>query len=353
MAASVLNIEVTEEAIKQKLWIGKPAVVKELLEKWVPTLLKRIQNHHVLALGQSPAWVVTAAKMQDERMSYQHVAMSGGFMSAKHQYNAFKTNYFTHSSSRRLTAEQIEGFRNYLTSIGVTPKSIVERYKDEGRKTVVFDCVGSGAGLASFLYILASWAKEQEISIKESLTFVAAVPWGDDPLKTNIMLGQLLSGWEFELDGINLFISSPTLEALSSSIDEGPFSDRLVSSYPSRDWEKFPAEIDYSRPSIQIIYSLLDQEIKKRLNQIEGNSPENPKNDDKNIFLEQSKKTVNIFFQSTFEEAKDKLNIHRNEYGMFSPANIARNLAAGVPLDSTASYRAYLMDAKSRGFIPK
>lgn len=67
--------------------------------------------------------------------------------------------------------ESITNYREYLRSIHMSPREIIERFKDEKARTVIMDYAQTMKGLKSFLSLLRNWAQEEglEDKLKEAL----------------------------------------------------------------------------------------------------------------------------------------------------------------------------------------
>ena len=61
------------------------------------------------------------------------------------------------------TQEERIAYRNYLERVNCTPQNIVDAAKKTGKPVIITDYIHSGCGLASFLDILAQFAKEDGI----------------------------------------------------------------------------------------------------------------------------------------------------------------------------------------------
>lgn len=306
-------------------WVDNPQLIAEL-KQLIQTLLVQTNGHHVLALGQSAAWVVTAAKMKDQSFSYQHVAMSKAlFITYRPPEGGFMAEEISFVQNKEVTSAQIKGFRKYLSQNGITPEIILGRFNN-GQKTIIFDFIGSGAGVATFAYVLKSWAAEKGVNIDPALVFLGAMKsyntFSSCPLIFRIVEQEEFNRICHKIHGEGIKITRLMFEELGSSIDEGPFQNRLVPAYPSTAWQHFPQTISYEQGAIKYISETLQQTMQSNSNPV----PE--------VLMNSSNIPEDI-------PADVPTNIHRNKFGMFSPANIARNISAGVAWDSTTSYREY------------
>jgi hypothetical protein len=157
---------------KEKHWIYDPNICQQLYEL-SHVISEETVGHLVLAIGQSHAWVVTAAKIIEPRFQFQSVAMSGAIIFPTNPIERLSSNSIFYTSSLDVTQKQENGFRSYLKSLGITPENIVRRYNETGQKTIVLDFIGAGSGITSFLYILTHWAQDEELSdsMKKALAF--------------------------------------------------------------------------------------------------------------------------------------------------------------------------------------
>jgi hypothetical protein len=75
--------------------------------------------------------------------------------------NSFDTKKPSFFVLQRPKAEK--QYREFLASIGFSPEKIIERFKQDGIKTVLLEYTQRGESLASFLSIVFLWSKEQNM----------------------------------------------------------------------------------------------------------------------------------------------------------------------------------------------
>lgn len=74
-----------------------------------------------------------------------------------------------------LTDSQKKNLRELLRRLKLDPISIIELFKSKGIRTVIADNVDSGRGLASFLYLILSWARELDIYLGDALEIAIVI----------------------------------------------------------------------------------------------------------------------------------------------------------------------------------
>jgi len=109
------------------------------------------ERHTIYCLGGSPSVLVPCLQFINpkEWQSYTNIAFSGRLT---HSLADIPTQYKKQWNSQL----RITNYREYLTSIGLDPKTIFSSPK----KIVLIDRVSSGGGLFSFLHLLFVWASE-------------------------------------------------------------------------------------------------------------------------------------------------------------------------------------------------
>lgn len=161
---------------------------------WIDAFLK-LQNEifpqyprdYILGLGQSTAWLLEAREIIEEEASrYFHIAFSGCFFSfsgngkeipicshcGQEKPDQFAPGLCLQKMEPSPSKAQIAGFREYLTSLGLEPKTILKSCEENGNRLVVMDYVLSGRGLLSFIDCYSNWAEEQGVLplLKQKLT---------------------------------------------------------------------------------------------------------------------------------------------------------------------------------------
>lgn len=115
----------------------------------------------IVGLGQSPAWILEAAKIRDsnpERLKL--VAFSGGWYDSNLKLDTFI----------KPKSDVVALYRDYLATIGLSPQKIIRNHSAADRLVIV-EHTHSGKGLKSFLEILTDWATEERCldSLKPAL----------------------------------------------------------------------------------------------------------------------------------------------------------------------------------------
>lgn len=127
----------------------------------------------VIGLGQSPAYLIEAAKAlaaqkgeSDDR--FKHVAFSGSFYHAclsSHPAISGRNKdlYFAPTKDLLPSEDEIKAYRDYLTSLHLFPENLSLHAKFNKRPLIV-DNVVTGGGLASFMSILQKWGHERKVN---------------------------------------------------------------------------------------------------------------------------------------------------------------------------------------------
>jgi len=222
------------------------AKVLKLLVAHAKQLLKSYGHDRIFGLGQSPAYFVETAKLLQVLYGkpighIKKIDFSGSFLksSKKGLVPAYVLKH------QRPSRKELSYYRQYLTSLGLDPISIINAYFG-GARTIIVDYANSGCGLASFLMILKNWAKE--LGCHRALCTA---------LHTDILVTQHKAP-------LHLFIN-PCKHQLNQNIEylgcTDEFDDRLVSHFSFKYWkEKFdPAHFSPSRNARLFMFHVLDQ----------------------------------------------------------------------------------------------
>ena len=199
-------------------------------------LIDRFPTQKVVGLGQSPAWVLEAAKRLDNRPDrFSHVAFSGGWYDL----------HLNDIPDQRGSKTQTERYRSYLSECGLTPTDIIET------PIVLVERTYSGKGLKSFLEILLEWGNDLN-KLKEL----------KDALHTHIIICQDFRGPQCpQSSPEDLGIKSGQmtdghfLEQMSNSPDD---LDRLIPHYDHSKWDHRPDFIGLPTTYTGVISCRLD-----------------------------------------------------------------------------------------------
>ena len=196
-------------------------------------LISLFPTQTIVGLGQSPAWILEAAKIQDsnpERLKL--VAFSGGWYGSDLRLD----------TAGKPKPDVVMLYREYLTTIGLSPQQIINNHSAANRLVIV-EHTHSGKGLKSFLEILTDWAREDRYlnSLKSSLHVHLIV--GEDMQSSHLP----------RVNPEDLFIRSIQMTQGSFVVDMSNSPDdldRVVPHYAQHEWgrvdpsqEKFNADI--------------------------------------------------------------------------------------------------------------
>lgn len=128
------------------------------------------ERSNLYFLGQSLSWIGKVLEMSHFSPTIgtiQYIPFSGNFLKIEKKDNG--TFFYTSRNCKLPSGYNEKKYRMLLAGLGLHPKNILSQYLDFGRRTVIADYVYSGKGLASFLYILNKWAREEKVDLSEAL----------------------------------------------------------------------------------------------------------------------------------------------------------------------------------------
>ena len=118
----------------------------------------RYKDYQIVSLGRSMKWFLNAATwMKDGIDGYKMAAFSGRWYQPSGNGNVDRRNIAAP------TEEEIVAYRKYLKNKRLDPKSIVNEFEKNGRKTIITDYVCTGKGFTSFLEVMADYAADQKV----------------------------------------------------------------------------------------------------------------------------------------------------------------------------------------------
>lgn len=118
----------------------------------------QFKNDNIICLGRSPKWFLNASLwMKDGIDDYKFVAFSG------YWFFPSPSGYVRKIDIMEPKEESIKAYRKYLKSIKADPKSIINEYNKNGKKTIITDYVFTGKGMTSFLDIMSNYAYDEGI----------------------------------------------------------------------------------------------------------------------------------------------------------------------------------------------
>lgn len=127
----------------------------------VSKVYNQYKDNRIICVGRSPKWFLNASIwMKDGIKGYDYLAFSSNWYSRNR--HGLGMNQIL-SESKVPTPEQKEAYKKYLEGKKCTPRDYVNTFKETGKKIIVTDYIHSGCGLASFLDLMAQFAKEDGI----------------------------------------------------------------------------------------------------------------------------------------------------------------------------------------------
>lgn len=113
------------------------------------------KDKNIISLGRSPKWFLNTSKsMEGGIQDYKSVAFSDYWYRIDPKEGAVRINRAAPS------VEEVVAYRKYLKSIQADPKSIVDNFKNTGKKTVITDYIQTGKSACSFMEIMGDYAKD-------------------------------------------------------------------------------------------------------------------------------------------------------------------------------------------------
>lgn len=209
-------------------------------------ILQKYPSHRICSLGQSPAWIVKACQVLQEKrgadVNVGYIPYSKQIMMPPLITKDKATRYYIfYRNQRQLPSlEACRSYMNYLKAMGLSPEDIIENAR-KGKKTLILEYAESGAGLASFLSLLVLYAQQHpdqtQVSVSQllkSIDIVALnVPTRRHPL-TTIMLQDVIPDQPIKCESWAIpFTDSWLLDTLSRN--DTP-SLRYLPSYSDELW---------------------------------------------------------------------------------------------------------------------
>ena len=115
----------------------------------------KYKDQEIICLGRSPKWFLNAALwMKDGIDNYNFVAFSKNWYRPDREEGVRRINFSAPNE------KEVATYRKYLKRLALDPKTIVKRYEETGKKTVITDYICSGKGICSFLEIMADYADD-------------------------------------------------------------------------------------------------------------------------------------------------------------------------------------------------
>ena len=165
----------------------------------------KYKDHKIICVGRSPKWFLNASIwMKDGIEDYDFIAFSSNW------YERAELRNKQWLSSRRLPPNDDEkkAYKEYLKRKKCYPTDIVKSFNETGKQVIITDYIHSGCGLASFLDLLANFAKEEGIlddfakSIKlftlSSMEYLEELGMRNDFMYPTMILPDILKPYKIE-----------------------------------------------------------------------------------------------------------------------------------------------------------
>lgn len=142
-----------------------PLQDEKLMDEFIKTssLYNKFKDQPIICLGRSPKWFLnTSLWMKDGIDKYNFVAFS------KYWYRPDEVEGVVKNRFLEPNEKEIKAYRKYLKRIQADPKTIVDNFEKNGKKTVITDYICSGKGACSFLDLMSNYADDLGILEKFS-----------------------------------------------------------------------------------------------------------------------------------------------------------------------------------------
>ena len=200
-------------------------------------IVNKFPEGRIVGLGQSPAWILEAAKRLDHAPDrFSNVAFSGSWYNSNLQRDSYQM----------VSLEKTMQYRGFLTECKLTPSDII---KDP---IILVEHTHSGKGLKSFLDVLIEWGRELGIESQLRNAVHVHIIVGEDmlsyrcprtsPSSLLIKSGQTTSG--------------AFVVAMSNSADD---LDRLIPHYACHEWNTPPNFRGLNQTGIDLISRRLNE----------------------------------------------------------------------------------------------
>lgn len=204
------------------------------------TLLGSHPESDYISIGQSPAWLCRTAMLIDQARggvsAFTLVPFSSHFSETDKEHTENVDGKVIKSFTIR-QPKNLERYRRHLEKRGLSPKNLVNNFKQTGREQVFMDYTKNGRGVASFMHLMLAWAKEQGDDVFQD--FVAA-----SRVHALVEYGGL-DGMRFPDMGVTLPMCRQKVSEMFTHYfadgDNLNATDRLVDYYPEAKWNQPPS----------------------------------------------------------------------------------------------------------------
>ena len=218
-----------EEILKAGYFLNHPENIKLLFDN-AKHILTQFPTGRIFGLGQSPAWILEAAKYLDADPSrISSVAFSGRI----YNDNLLPDKTIPYEKN-------LDKYYEYLNSIGLSPRAIVKN------PIVLVEQTHSGAGLKSFLSVLKTYAEREGVSSLEL----------DKSIHVHLVVGKNCDAHLPKTGPKLINVKSVQLTSQKFCVDMGnsdDYGDRLVPHYAFYEWGTSPDESTLDKENINAI----------------------------------------------------------------------------------------------------
>lgn len=191
-------------------------------------------NTDLYFLGQSLAWIGKVMeiinKFTPSTTTIHYVPFSGSFLQLEEASNSFIINHDNFPSE-----EEIKSYQSFLRVLGLAPKTIISRFEETGRRTVIADYIFEGKGMASFLYILKKWEEKKSVDFGNSLGVVVLTDSREYYKQPDHVL--TIKYVEISVNLMTIFRNGDVLDRIRHPEEVEGF-ERLVVPFEHEDWTK-------------------------------------------------------------------------------------------------------------------
>lgn len=262
VAISVLVSKVTSDDLPpSKLW-EKGDNFRKII-KIAEDISKLFPNARIYSLGLSPAWFIKTLEIMSTlrsrtMQSFNYIPFSGNFMDEQELLG-----HYSPSTSKHFPSDEEQmNYRILLQDLELDPNKILREYTTFGRQTVIVDFTNSGQSIASFVYIILNWARQEGVDLGDALQVVTL-----SRVNTPTVRFLSIDSGRFYASCINVYGDDEVLTQLANGVVDGPNSYRVVPSYPAQKWNlplyKF---IELDKPRVNDIVKKLTDYIRNHLN---------------------------------------------------------------------------------------
>lgn len=134
--------------------------MKDFVE--ISSVYNKFKDNEIICLGRSPKWFLnTSLWMKDGIERYTFVPFSQNWYRWDENEGMRRLNFIAP------TEKEEEAYFRFLKHKKVDPLTLVQKYKETGKKIVITDYIQSSKGITSFLDVLSRFAVQQNVPLKD------------------------------------------------------------------------------------------------------------------------------------------------------------------------------------------